>query len=702
MKRCVNIVLVFFLLSSLQPTMPTHAAASALPGLSVSGLDIVADYSTLSSNWRANVMRTSILATQWKNMDHAVLLSSLSQQINAALKNGLDRNHNPLSPSPATLAGCAMFPSNNIWNAKIDTLLVDAHSNSWVNSIGPNTGLHMDFGSGTWNGGPIGIPYNLSDNATPKYSVNFTYAGESDLGPYPIPTNPSIEYGSDHHLLDIDQSTCKLYEMWNVRKNTNGTWSAGSGAIWDLNSNALRPVGWTSADAAGLPILPGLVRYDEVVSGQINHAIRFTANSTNSYIWPARHLTSGTPSVLTSTPPMGARFRLKVSFDISGYPVQAQVILQAMKTYGIILADNGSDWYISGVPDAQWNNTTLHLMDNITGSNFEAIDSSSLMINPDSGATSIITIAGNAGVAGATLAYTDDAPKSVQADGSGNYTISAPFGWTGTVTPKKIGYQFTPASKSYSNVQSGQTAQNYTASVCASCADKDTVGVFRPSNGALYLRNLNVTGFADVAINYGLAGDYPVVGDWDGNGTDTIGIYRNGTFYLRNSNTLGIADLTVAFGSAGDQPIAGDWNNDGTDTIGLFRSSTGTFLLRNSNTPGVPDVTFALGNPGDVGIAGDWNGDGTDTTGVFRPSNGVIFLKNTNASGFADIALNYGLPGDQPVVGDWDNNGTTTIGIYRNARFYLRNSNTNGFANILLDLGNVGDMPIGGNWDSKP
>jgi len=343
-------------------------------------------------------------------------------------------------------------------------------------------------------------------------------------------------------------------------------------------------------------------------------------------------------------------------------------------------------------------NGSAHTLDLTSSTNGQIVtfnvDDVSLVIN--------CPITGNAGVAGATLAYTDDAPKSVQADGSGNYTISAPFGWTGTVTPKKIGYQFTPANKSYSNVQSSQTAQNYTASVCASCADKDTVGVFRPSNGALYLRNLNITGFADVAINYGLAGDYPVVGDWNGDGTDTIGIYRNGTFYLRNSNTLGIADLTVAFGSAGDQPIAGDWNNDGTDTIGVYRTSTGTFLLRNTNTPGVPDVTFALGNPGDVGIAGDWNGDGLDTTGVFRPSNGVIFLKNTNASGFADIALNYGLPGDQPVVGDWDNNGTTTIGIYRNARFYLRNSNTNGFANILLDLGNVGDMPIGGNWDAKP
>jgi photosystem II stability/assembly factor-like uncharacterized protein len=230
----------------------------------------------------------------------------------------------------------------------------------------------------------------------------------------------------------------------------------------------------------------------------------------------------------------------------------------------------------------------------------------------------------------------------------------------------------------------------------------DTLGVFRPSNGVIFLKNSNTTGFADVALNYGLAGDYPVTGDWDGDGDDTIGVYRNGRFLLRNSNSVGFAEFNFLFGQAGDQPIAGDWDGDGDDTIGVFRPSTGQFLLRNSNSAGPVNVTFFLGNVGDVGIAGDWNGDGIDTTGVFRPSNGVIFLKNTNQSGFANVALNYGLPGDKPVVGDWDNDGDTTIGIYRSNRFYLRNSNTNGFADTILDLGNTGDMPIAGNWDGVP
>ena len=230
----------------------------------------------------------------------------------------------------------------------------------------------------------------------------------------------------------------------------------------------------------------------------------------------------------------------------------------------------------------------------------------------------------------------------------------------------------------------------------------DTTGVFRPSNGLLYLKNKNETGFADLEINYGIGGDYPVVGDWDGDGDATIGIYRGGSFYLRNSNTIGFADLAFAFGTPGDQPVAGDWDGNGTDTIGVYRSGAITFFLRNSNTPGNPEMSFALGIPGDIGIAGDWNGDGLDTTGVFRPSNGAIFLKNQNTTGFADVQINYGIAGDFPVVGDWDGNGTSTIGVYRNGQFLLRNQNTIGFAQIVFGLGVPGDHPIAGNWDGIP
>jgi hypothetical protein len=228
----------------------------------------------------------------------------------------------------------------------------------------------------------------------------------------------------------------------------------------------------------------------------------------------------------------------------------------------------------------------------------------------------------------------------------------------------------------------------------------DTTGVFRPSNGALYLKNSNVSGFADVQINYGIGGDYPIVGDWDGDGTATIGIYRDGQFFLRNENSIGYADLVFPFGAPGDQPVAGDWDGDGRDTVGIYRS--GIFLLRNSSSAGEPDMIFGLGVPGDVGIAGDWDGDGSDTTGVFRPTNGALYLKNQNETGFADIVINYGLPGDKPVTGDWNDDGVDTIGIYRNGTFHLRNSNTIGYADITFGLGIAGDHPIAGNWDSLP
>ncbi len=307
-------------------------------------------------------------------------------------------------------------------------------------------------------------------------------------------------------------------------------------------------------------------------------------------------------------------------------------------------------------------------------------------------------ISGNTGVAGATLSYIDGTSKSITSDGNGNYSISLPVGWSGVVTPNKTGYTFTPANRTYNNLQSDQTSQNYT--IQPTTGGADTTGVFRPSNGALYLKNKNETGYADVQINYGIGGDYPVVGDWDGNGTVTIGIYRNGSFYLRNENTIGFADLVFAFGAPGDQPVAGDWDGDGVDTIGVYRN--GTFFLRNDNSSGTPSTTFALGIPGDVGIAGDWNGDGMDTTAVFRPSNGALYLKNQNTTGFADIQINYGIGGDKPVTGDWNNDGVDTIGVYRNGMFMLRNSNTIGFADIVFALGIPGDMPITGNWDGLP
>ena len=300
-----------------------------------------------------------------------------------------------LASSPAkaqtapTLGACPVLPADNVWNTPIDGLPVDANSAAYLATIGASRYLHPDFGAGLYAGGPIGIPFNLVPGSQPKVALGFDYADESDPGPYPIPPGAAIEGGSsstgDRHVLVVDTDNCLLYETWSSYPQTDGSWHAGSGAIFNLKSDALRPRDWTSADAAGLPVLPGLTRYDEVASGEIRHALRFTVPQTrNSYLWPARHYASSLTG--SNYPPIGQRFRLKASFDVSGFSPETQVILVALKKYGMIIADNGSAWYISGVPDERWNNDVLvSEFARVSGSNFEAVDESSLMLNPDSG-----------------------------------------------------------------------------------------------------------------------------------------------------------------------------------------------------------------------------------------------------------------------------------------------------------------------------
>ncbi len=284
---------------------------------------------------------------------------------------------------------CPVFPADNIWNARVDQLPVNSRSPAWVSTIGPSSPLHPDFGSGTYNGEPIGIPYVTVPGSQTKYPATFTYQSESDPGPYAIPLTAPIEGGStstgDRHVIAVDTDNCILYEIYDGFPQA-ASWQGGSGAIFNLSSDALRPAGWTSADAAGLPIFPGLVRYEEIVSGAIRHAIRFTVPQTqNTYVWPARHEASSLTGA--QYPPMGARFRLKSSFDISTFSATNQIILTALQRYGMMLADNGSSWYISGAPDSRWDNDDLHALTTISGSNFEAVDVSTLMVDPNSGAT---------------------------------------------------------------------------------------------------------------------------------------------------------------------------------------------------------------------------------------------------------------------------------------------------------------------------
>ncbi len=296
-----------------------------------------------------------------------------------------------LASSNATIGGCPLFPSDNIWNQDISSLPIHPNSANFISSIGLTGHLQADFGSGLYNGAPIGIPYTIVPGSQPYVPVSFDYAGESDPGPYPIPSNVPIEGGpqssDDRHVIVVNSGTCKLYEMYAAYPQSNGSWKAGSGAAWNLTSDALRPATWTSSDAAGLPILPGLVRYDEVASGVINHALRFTVNSTQSaFLWPARHFASS--SANPNLPPMGLRLRLKANVDISSFSHTNQIILTALKHYGMIVADNGSSWFISGAPDNRWNNDDLHMLVTIPGTDFEAVDESSLQVNANSGQSS--------------------------------------------------------------------------------------------------------------------------------------------------------------------------------------------------------------------------------------------------------------------------------------------------------------------------
>lgn len=280
-----------------------------------------------------------------------------------------------------------MFPADHILNTRVDQLPVHPSSSTWVATIGATRTLHPDFGSGLWEGAPIGIPFVTVSGTQTKFPATFLYQTESDFGPYAVPLNAPIEGGSagtgDRHAIAVDASNCILYEIYRAFPQT-AAWRGDSGAIFNLNSQALRPLTWTSADAAGLPIFPLLIRYDEIAAGEIKHAIRFTVpQSQKAYVWPARHYASSLTGA--QYPPMGARFRLKESFDISGFSATNKIILTAMKRYGLIVADNGSAWYLSGAPDARWNNDELRQLKTIAGSNFEAVDATPLMVDINSG-----------------------------------------------------------------------------------------------------------------------------------------------------------------------------------------------------------------------------------------------------------------------------------------------------------------------------
>jgi hypothetical protein len=474
--------------------------------------------------------------------------------------------------SGPSVSGVPIFPSDHIWNTRADSLPVNPRSAEYVNIIGSAANAHADFGSGVYEGTPIGIPYNIVNGSQSKKTVQFDYADESDSGPYPIPDYPFIEGGSDHHLLIIDRDTKILYELYAAEKKADGSWAAGSGAVFNLSDYTLRPSGWTSADAAGLAILPGLVRYDEVRVGEINHALRFTAPSTGrAYIWPARHYASSITD--PAYPPMGQRFRLKSSFNTSGYPYQARVVLDALKKYGMILSDNGAPWYISGAPDDRWNNDDLHTLHQLKGSDFEAVDSSSLIINQNSGQAR----------ANPVMSYL---PVKIGIFRNGTWYLdynsdSLPekrfkFGTTGDV----------PVVGDWRGI------------------GKDGIAIFRPSTGYWYF-DYDLDGISDKNFRYGGITDRIITGNWTGRNTG-IAIFRPSTgYWYFDYNLDGIVDKSFRYGGSTDQIIKGDWQGTGRDGIAIFRPSTGYWYF-DYNLDGVVDKSFRYGGSTDTVIVGRW------------------------------------------------------------------------------------------------
>jgi hypothetical protein len=503
-----------------------------------------------------------------------------------------------------TLSGCPMFGPDNVWNTRVDRLPVHASSDAWIGSIGTSTGLHMDFGT-FYLGAPIGIPFVTVPGTQPMVPILFGGEAddESDPGPYPIPPDAPIEGGAnapadeDRHVIVLDRDNCILYELYNSFPINNGaSWNAYSGAKFFLRSHALRPSGFTSADAAGLPILPGLVRYDEVATGEIRHAIRFTADITrNEFIWPARHEASDDDGV--TRPPMGARFRLKSTKNISGFSPRTRAIAQAMKTYGIILADNGSNWYVSGAHDTRWDDDELHqYMDTLKGSDFEAVDTSGMIVNANSG----------------KAANASPAKGDVNADTRGDLYWRDTAGGLSWWTMQANAITGT----NYFNV-----APEWSVRVVADLdGDGKSDLVWRNSvNGGTYfwkLDGLAPVAFTDLGIlnpaQWTLAGS----GDLNGNGkSDLVWRGSDGTVYvwLMNGGTIASQGSVGNPGTAWAIVAVADFDGDGRADIAFRHATTGQVYVWFMN--GLVVLSQAAVSALDPTVwmlagAADFNGDG--------------------------------------------------------------------------------------------
>ena len=495
----------------------------------------------------------------------------------------------------------------------MDALPVDANSSAYIATVGAALNVHPDFGSGLWDGGPIGIPYATVPGSQTKVAVAFLYNDESDPGPYPIPADAPIEGGpdgdGDRHVLIVDRDNCILYELYRAFPLPGGAWTADSGAVFPLGSNALRPATWTSADAAGLPILPGLVRYDEVNAGEIKHALRFTAPQTRQlFIWPARHQASDFTEI--QYPPMGQRFRLKAGVDLSGFSAPVRVILTALKKYGMILADNGTSWYISGAPDERWDNDVLHELHNVMGSDFEAVDESSLMVNPDSGEAK---------------QRKDDLLGTWAGQGV-YYRNSDTGGWNLLATP---------ATKIVAGDLDGDGID-------------DLIGIW-PSQGGVWVKYSASGAWAQLSST----ADWIAAADMNGDGrAELLGSWAGqGVFWRNNTNGAWTQLATPA-----SKITAGDLDGDGTaDLIGIWPSQGGVWVKYSQSG------TWAyLSSTADWIAAGDMNGDGRDDLLGAWTGQGVYYRNSMTGQWVLMVT-----PATMITTGDLDADGKDDlIGIW--------------------------------------